>query len=125
MRGESRTAIVIADSQRSKHKACFACVNQVLLILNYDNNVTSGKLIHCLKCFAGTCELVGFNHIYVFHEVNSCKKKSKDSFKVCFENVNIVYNGFMVTVELITVLKVDLWFQKGNKYCIQPNKVTC
>ena len=39
----------------------------------------------------GQMSLAVVNHIYVFHEVmNSCKK-SKDSVKACFENVNIKF----------------------------------
>ena len=34
--------------------------------------------------------LAAVNQIYVFHEaMNGCKRKSKDSLKACFENVNI------------------------------------
>ena len=32
--------------------------------------------------------LAAVNQIYVFHEVMNCCKKSKDSVKACFENVN-------------------------------------
>ena len=40
----------------------------------------------------GQVRLAGVNHIYVFHEVfNGCKKKkSKDSLKACFQNLNIM-----------------------------------
>ena len=34
----------------------------------------------------GQVSLAAVNQIYVFHE---CLPKSKDSLKVCFENVNI------------------------------------
>ena len=32
-----------------------------------------------------------WGHIYVFHEVMNGCKKSKDSLKACFENVNITF----------------------------------
>ena len=40
----------------------------------------------------GQVSLAAVNHIYVFHEIMNGCKKSKDSLKACFENVNIYEN---------------------------------
>ena len=38
----------------------------------------------------GKVSLAAVNQIYVFHEAMNGCKKSKDSLKACFENVNIL-----------------------------------
>ena len=51
-------------------------------LLAYEFNVLS--ILHM------QVSLGAVNQIYVFHEVMNCCKKSKDSFKACFENVNMI-----------------------------------
>ena len=39
----------------------------------------------------GQVSLAAVNHIYVFHDAMNGCKKSEDSLKACFENVNIKF----------------------------------
>ena len=55
------------DSQWSKQEACFACVTQVWLPVNYNTSVTSGELHWQMS-------LVAVNQICVIHEaMKGCK----------------------------------------------------
>ena len=75
--------------QWSKQEACFARETRVWLAIKHNTSVTSGEWVRWSKRIAwesalGSCQL------------NSCNlwgyeglQKSKDSLKVCFENVNI------------------------------------
>ena len=74
------------DSQWSKQEACFACATQVWLAVNHNTSVT---LANELDFQSVLVSLAAVNQIYVIHEAMSGCKKSKDSLKACFENVNI------------------------------------
>ena len=54
--------------------------------------------------------LAAVNHIYAFHEaMNGCKKKSKDSLKAFFENVNIeIYSSCVTNIDDIIFLAFRL-----------------
>ena len=78
-------------SQWSKQEACFACAIQVWLAVNHNTSVTSGKLIPCSKRIARASEL-GSCQSKLCHSCGYERlQKSKDSLKVCFENVNITF----------------------------------
>ena len=52
--------------------------------------------------------LAAVNQIYVFHEATNGFKKSKDSLKACFENVNIL------------IMKLYGWIDRNQICCEQP-----
>ena len=58
--------------------------DQNKLPLDPNNHFNVQSILH------GLVSLAGVNHIYVFYEVINDCKKSIDSLKACFENVNIV-----------------------------------
>ena len=56
--------------------------------------------------------------MYVFHEaMNGCKNKSKDSLKVCFENVN-TYVNMQLHIRNMQIF-VEHYYQRSFIYPIQ------
>ena len=99
------------------------------LAVNHNTNVTSGKWIQCSKHIAWASELCSC-------QSNSCLswgfeqlQKSKDSFKACFENVNItqyVSNNLGMLWVRKGTLSMKLFFWATKKYVkIDGYKDTC
>ena len=65
----------------------------------------------------GQVSLAFVNQICVVHEaMNGCKKKSKDSLKACFENVNISFFGHSRLV-LVAYIANNLYFDQTALVC--------
>ena len=83
---KSVIASVSMDSQWSKQEACFAPATRALTtpVSVLANEFDVQSILH------RQVSLAAVNQIYVFHEAMNGCKKSKNSLKACFENVNIV-----------------------------------
>ena len=69
----------------------FTWVTHVWLAVNQNTSITFGERFRCSKRIARASELLAaVNQNYLIHEVMNVCKKSKDSFKDRFENVNIL-----------------------------------
>ena len=73
----------------SQQEACFARASQVWLAVNHKTCVTSVELIRCSKRIAWSSELGSCQSHLCLSRGYEQLRKSKDSQKACFENVNI------------------------------------
>ena len=65
----------------------------------------------------GQVSLASVNQICVVHKaMNGCKKKSKDSLKACFENVNISFFGHSRLV-LVAFIANNLYLDQTPLVC--------
>ena len=78
-----------SDSQWSKREACFARATRVWLAVNHNTSVTSDE---CLKRIAREGELGSCQSNLCCSRGYERLQKSKDSLKLCFENVNLCYH---------------------------------
>ena len=78
------------NSQWSKQEACLARATKVRLAVNHSISITSGELVRCSKRIARASELGSLKQILCISRAYERLKKSKDSLKDCFKNLNIM-----------------------------------